>query len=253
MIGKYQASSITDKSDYASDAEKYPASSFRQKTEKNSFLFWPLSVSLAIVLFQLTFKPEALTNLLLFVGNILFCSFFVFKSLLVRRKQLLTFQYLSQTLVNGIFAGLVFWVMLDLILNPVLNNFTGIMTNYEKFNVLRHNIPLTLKATAGVWLTAAIGEEIIFRGFILEQLTQLTNNRNVSALLSSLLFSMIHVYQGANGVVTTFVAGLLFAFLYLRSEKNLLLIILAHGFADTLFFASVCFNYDSTFLISRLF
>ncbi|MCC6684209.1 MAG: CPBP family intramembrane metalloprotease [Bacteroidia bacterium] len=214
---------------------------------------WPVAVSLSLVLLPVITPLSASAGLWLFIIHILFCSYFVFKNQLVKRKQILKFSYLNHTFFNGLLAGLVLWVILGLILNPVLNHFTGIMTNYDKFNVLRHNIPLTLQATAGMWLSAAIGEEIIFRGFLLDRFVQLTNHRGVSVAISSVLFALIHIYQGANGVVTTFVAGVLFGLLYLRSDKNLFLLILAHGIADTLFFASVCFNYDSTFLISRLF
>ncbi len=220
---------------------------------KSLFSNWPVAVSLSLVLLPVVTPLPATVALSLFILNILFCSYFVFKNQLVKRKQILRFSYLNHTFFNGLLAGLVLWVILGLILNPVLNHFTGIMTNYQKFNVLRHNIPLTLQATAGMWLTAAIGEEIIFRGFLLDRFVQLTNHRGVSVTISSILFALIHIYQGANGVVTTFVAGVLFGWLYLRSDKNLFLLILCHGIADTLFFASVCFNYDSTFLISRLF
>ena len=212
-----------------------------------------LAFSLALIATPLLTKLSPLAELLFFISNILFCSVFVLKGLISRRRQLFTLDNLSHTFVQGLLAGLVMWVALGLILNPILNNLTGIMTNYEKFNILRHNIPLTLKATAGVWLTAALGEEIVFRAFILDRLCQLSGSRHLAALVSSVLFSLMHIYQGANGVITTFIAGILFATLYLRSDKNLLLVILTHGIADTLFFASVCFNYDSTFLISRLF
>lgn len=222
-------------------------------SSKSIFSNWPVAVSLSLVLLPVITPLSAGSGLWLFILNILFCSFFVFKNQLIKRKQILKFSYLNHTFFNGLLAGLVLWVILGLILNPVLNHFTGIMTNYDKFNVLRHNIPLTLQATAGMWLTAAIGEEIIFRGFLLDRFIQLTNHRAVSVVITAILFSLIHIYQGANGVLTTFVAGVLFGLLYLRSDRNLFLLVLAHGIADTLFFASVCFNYDSTFLISRLF
>lgn len=220
---------------------------------KNLLGSWPVAVSLSLVLLPVITHSAASLSLWLFITHIVFCSYFVFKNQLVKRKQILKFDYLSHTFFNGLLAGLVLWVILSLILNPVLNHLTGVMTNYVKFNVLRHNIPLTLKATAGMWLTAAIGEEIIFRGFLLDRFIQLSGNKYLPILISSLLFSLIHFYQGTNGVVTTFVAGVLFGLLYLRSDKNLLLLILSHGFTDTMFFASVCFNYDATFLISRLF
>lgn len=82
-----------------------------------------------------------------------------------------------------------------------------------------------------VWGSAAIGEELLVRGFLQHRLTGLTN-RKVAVLLQALIFAVAHFYQGLAGVVLVFVVGLVFGEVY-RRTRNLLPTILAHGVIDT--------------------
>ncbi len=77
----------------------------------------------------------------------------------------------------------------------------------------------------GVSTSAGICEEIIFRGFLLGSLLELLG-MPVAILLSSLAFGLPHIYQGASGVIKTFLLGVLFACVYWVSESLLLAIVL---------------------------
>ncbi len=57
-----------------------------------------------------------------------------------------------------------------------------------------------------------------------------------SLLLVSVLFGLLHSYQGTVGVVMTGVTGLVFGILYLASGRNLWAPIIAHGTTDTVSF-----------------
>lgn len=86
---------------------------------------------------------------------------------------------------------------------------------------------------AFVSITAGVCEETLFRGFLLHYLHVLpwTLNLTLALLLSSVIFGLNHMYQGAAGVAGTAIVGLLFGLLFLLTG-NLLLPILFHGVMD---------------------
>ncbi len=88
-----------------------------------------------------------------------------------------------------------------------------------------------------IWTYAAFGEEIGYRGYLLNRVADL-GGRSSTALLfgllwSSILFGFAHSYQGPAGVVSSAVNGLVFGAAYLLARRNLWVAIAAHGFSDT--------------------
>ncbi|MEO1078748.1 MAG: type II CAAX endopeptidase family protein [Pseudomonadota bacterium] len=81
------------------------------------------------------------------------------------------------------------------------------------------------------WGSAAIGEELLVRGFLQHRLTGMTG-RGTGVALQALIFAAAHFYQGLSGVIMVFVIGLVFGLVYQRS-RNLLPLFLAHGLIDT--------------------
>lgn len=65
----------------------------------------------------------------------------------------------------------------------------------------------------GVALVATVGicEEFIYRGFIETIFEQELASAIAGALISAVFFSVAHVYQGRRGLLTTFIAGLIFS------------------------------------------
>lgn len=58
---------------------------------------------------------------------------------------------------------------------------------------------------------ASAGEEIVYRGFLMGQLWLLTGNGWIAAVLSSVVFGLVHGYQGIWGIVRTGLIGMVFA------------------------------------------
>ncbi len=58
-------------------------------------------------------------------------------------------------------------------------------------------------------------EETIFRGYLILRFREVTSNTAAAVLLSSVLFSLGHGYEGSAGVITVGVMGLVFALVYL--------------------------------------
>ena len=61
----------------------------------------------------------------------------------------------------------------------------------------------------------AVAEETIFRGYLLLRFTAITARPAIALVLSAAIFSLGHGYEGAAGVVTVGVMGLIFGLIYL--------------------------------------
>ena len=82
-----------------------------------------------------------------------------------------------------------------------------------------------------VFLRAGVVEEVFFRGFLMERLQKLYNNKIVYIILPTLYFGLLHYSGGIRGVVVAFVIGLVLALIYLKS-KDLKACIIAHFLVD---------------------
>ena len=106
-----------------------------------------------------------------------------------------------------------------------------------KLGAVQGNLPALLGMLAIAWTTAALGEELLFRGFLQGRLQALLAGRRGAGLLAALaqatLFGLAHAYQGATGILVTGLLGLVFGLLYLRA-KSLWPLVIAHGLIDTL-------------------
>jgi membrane protease YdiL (CAAX protease family) len=60
----------------------------------------------------------------------------------------------------------------------------------------------------------AVAEEVIFRGYMILRLTEITRSSVAAILLSSVIFALGHGYEGTVGVVTVGFMGLAFAIVY---------------------------------------
>ena len=84
-----------------------------------------------------------------------------------------------------------------------------------------------------ICVTAGVCEEILFRGFLLQYLhvSPGTLDLTLALLVSSAIFGVNHLYQGAGGVAGSAVTGFLLGLLFLLSG-NLLYPVLLHAVLD---------------------
>ncbi|MEX2151737.1 MAG: CPBP family intramembrane glutamic endopeptidase [Gemmatimonadaceae bacterium] len=110
---------------------------------------------------------------------------------------------------------------------PDLSEFAGIAGDPAAFAVV----------LAIVWILAAVGEELVYRGYLMTRFARLLNGTPTAWALSlvvvSALFGFSHFGQGITGVLENVIAGLLLGGLYLATGRNLVAPILAHGVANT--------------------
>ena len=94
---------------------------------------------------------------------------------------------------------------------------------------------------------AAIGEEIVFRGFLQTATSQLTvamgsiSSISISIVLPALLFGIAHFKQGAAGVLTATTVGLCFGTWFQFNGGNLWPLLIAHGIINSLTYIAMYF------------
>ena len=85
------------------------------------------------------------------------------------------------------------------------------------------------------WGSAAFGEEMLFRGFMLDRLDQLMGGRApwAALLAQALLFGAAHAYLGASGAIVAGVLGVVLGVAVLLGGRNLWPCVLIHGLIDS--------------------
>jgi membrane protease YdiL (CAAX protease family) len=124
------------------------------------------------------------------------------------------------------------------ITQPLLVVLTGHFPDLSDFRDVIGNGRLLLIMLAGSWILAALGEELVWRGYLLNRAADLFGRSapgwTAALLLVSLAFGTAHAYQGVTGVVENTVAGVLFGLMYLACDRTLIVPIVAHGITDSL-------------------
>ena len=108
------------------------------------------------------------------------------------------------------------------------------------------NVPQLLLWLAVTWSIAAFGEEMAYRGYILNRAADAFGRGwpawIFAAILSSALFGLTHHYQGVAGVIDVTVFAFIPVIAYFLSGRNLWIPILAHGIGDTIAFVLIFFH-----------
>jgi membrane protease YdiL (CAAX protease family) len=140
--------------------------------------------------------------------------------------------------------GLVRW------LSPLLADLTGQPVDLSRFEALRGDPAALVTGLLVVWTIAAFGEEMLVRGFVLNKAAELFHRPiagwAAGVFLSSLVFSLGHLYQGLSGVILTFLVGLVYCAAYFLSGKCLWAPILIHGLYDSAAFLLIFLDLDRT-------
>jgi membrane protease YdiL (CAAX protease family) len=115
------------------------------------------------------------------------------------------------------------------------------------FEPLKGSLSLLLLYLATMWLLAGFGEEYVWRGFVLREIgdraTRFKHPWILAVVTSSVLFGSIHAFQGPRGVFETTAGGLLLGIVYVLSGRSSIwLVVLIHGFQNTISFVAIYFD-----------
>jgi len=146
----------------------------------------------------------------------------------------------------GIAAGVLLEGLELFITQPLLVKWLGKQPDLEVFRALHGNLKWTLIALAGAWTLAAFGEEMVYRGYLMNRVADLLNRTRsawiISLIAVHLAFGLAHAYQGLTGIIDEGLSGLLLGVIYLRTGRNLSVPIIAHGIADSIDFVLIFFG-----------
>jgi membrane protease YdiL (CAAX protease family) len=140
-------------------------------------------------------------------------------------------------LVVGAMAATVLLAVIGI--PALLGNLLETTQGGHAFDFLVGNLPALLLVLVFVaWGAAAFGEEMLFRGWLLNRLETLfggTRLALVAALFGqAVIFGFGHSSQGALGIIITGSIGLIMGLVYLIGGRWLLPTIIAHGMIDTI-------------------
>lgn len=149
----------------------------------------------------------------------------------------------ARAIVTGVVAGVAMELLAVWVTTPLISRALGTEPDYSGLSGIRGNLNMLLVFLALSWTLAAFGEEICFRGFLMERLARLFGGSKgawiVSLVLSSVLFGWGHTEQGAAGWLQEGLSGLLLGALFLAAGSKLVVPIVAHGTSNTLAFVLI--------------
>lgn len=150
------------------------------------------------------------------------------------KNKLIDIGFNKNKILKQIIVGIVIALIMSLLFTfiPILifgkeNTYTGYNYKYIWQYVYQF-----FYLIVGVSLT----EEFIFRGYLLNNLKKINNNKIIPIIVTSLLFGLFHIFSG--GIIQVFITSLIGLIFAICKEKvkdcSLLSIIIAHGIYDWL-------------------
>jgi membrane protease YdiL (CAAX protease family) len=181
------------------------------------FLIVP-SMSLSFLVVRqgnLTFVIAAIATILRDLSLVVLIAFFLWRN--GEGRDRINWRFRSS---RDVFLGIVLFVFMFLAagyLDQLLQaaGFSKPATPLPKF-LTAHGSAEYLLAVVLV-AVVAFAEEIIFRGYMILRLTEVTGNSVAAILVSSVIFALGHGYEGTAGVITVAFMGLAFAIVYVRT------------------------------------
>jgi membrane protease YdiL (CAAX protease family) len=150
---------------------------------------------------------------------------------------------LPRAIAIGAAAGVAMELLAVFGTTPWISDLLGTEPDYSDLGFIQGNLEYLLIFLALNWTLAAFGEEICWRGFLMQRVARLFGGGSaawtVSLLLVSALFGWVHSEQGISGAAQESLSGLLLGVLFLLTGRNLAVPIVAHGVSNTVAFVLI--------------
>jgi membrane protease YdiL (CAAX protease family) len=163
-------------------------------------------------------------------------------SLLVRhaRPRTLGFSRLDRPgrAAGQILLCVVAWTLFQLaVVMPVVTHLAGQEQDLGVFADLEGDLNLLLALLVLTWTLAALGEEAVYRGYVLQRVIDAAGTGRAAifagVVVSSLLFGLAHAEQGVVGVLVTMLDAVFFCWLRFR-YRSLWASVLGHGLSNSI-------------------
>lgn len=152
-----------------------------------------------------------------------------------------------KTIIKSLLISIVLFIVFNIFIGPVLQSWFG---EYDLSSIegVRGNFISYIILMIVIWVFAAFGEEFLFRGYYMKAMAELLGDNNkawlFSALITSIYFGISHAYQGIAGVISVFLYSICISLLFYKNKNNLLLLVLIHGFNDSIGITLMYLNKD---------
>jgi len=144
----------------------------------------------------------------------------------------------QRTIAIGVACGIGMELLELFVTQPLLVKLFGKIPDFSDLGELHGNWKLLLLFVALSWTLAAFGEEMVYRGYLMNRVAGVFRNPKlawtVSLMVVSFAFGLGHIDQGITGRVENMISGLLLGTIFLATGCNMWAAIMAHGVSDTI-------------------
>lgn len=153
---------------------------------------------------------------------------------------------MSEAIAVGILAGLALELFAIHVTTPLIASITGRPPDVSDLRALVGNWRFLLVLLALSWILAALGEELAFRGYLMNRVADVMGRTRLAWVISlvsvSVFFGVGHGYQGVAGIAQESLSGFWLGVLFLARGRNLTAPIVAHGVSNTLALVLIFLN-----------
>jgi len=143
-----------------------------------------------------------------------------------------------KVILIGLIIGILIQVFSVIIITPVLEWLGIAKADLSSYEIIEGNISMLFIYLFVSWTTAGLGEELIYRAFLIGQLIVFFENSKfkwiISLCISSIIFGMLHFNNGLEAIIGTGINGFIFGLVYFKMNRNIWSSYFAHGIADTI-------------------
>ncbi len=118
-------------------------------------------------------------------------------------------------------------------------------SDMSTYNYLKDNIWMLLLSLTGIYVVSSFGEEVIYRAFLINRISELglrdKKGKILTVLISAIIFGLAHYSWGLMGIVQTGCMGLVLGTSYVYLKKRIWVLIFAHAYMDTVLMLQLYF------------
>jgi len=154
---------------------------------------------------------------------------------------------LWKTILTTISLALLIQLSFLIIFDPLIESVTSSQLDLSGVEHVKGNLTNFFIMLGVGWIIGGFLEEILFRGFLLNRISNIFKSRALGDVIAILMtcgsFGYSHLYQGLSGMISTGLISAIIAFIYIFSNRNIWYAILTHGFINTFAFIIIYFDY----------
>lgn len=149
-----------------------------------------------------------------------------------------------RSIALGVVAGFGVLAAASFVVAPLIDMWLGRWLDPAMFDPLRGQVgALIVNVVVISLLHAAVCEELVFRGFLLQRIEHALGGGPaalaVAIVIQAALFGLAHYPQGVPGVLSTAIGGALWAGVFLWSRRDLRIVVVGHAVMNATVFVLV--------------